>query len=368
MQEKSASSPSEKSAPELAELVESQKALIASQQNFIRMQQHMMAQHLLREGKGEISVNSMASEAELAAPAGEAPMSVPPPSEAGQGSLPGEGAAPGSAKGAGGGSLLSRHGLSVVLPLALAVLVVVLLFSGPNDAKDVHAQLEAIRQKQLSEEKEHQVEMLLSSDQIKQLQEQLVLNQSALTQTQAALAQTQDALKAAQAPAATGDGASAAVPSQAATPAPATKTAAGDEAKELQVMRENLASIRNAIAQNDSEYLQAAQTLARNRSDLAAVMAQLEAKKGGAAPEGPVAPKKPVEEYLPEAAKRMIEAQAKGPTGTPSAPKDIGEASSQIIRLNKELLAAEVRLRKVGEELGATQTQLGEAVKALAAK
>jgi hypothetical protein len=368
MQNKSITSEVEKPAGDLADLVGSQKSLIASQENFIRMQQHLMAQHLLSAGKGGIAVDQLVSGTEIHHQ-GEDALHVLETGKLqdGQGGFQEEIDEGRSEEDRAPRSFLSRYGFQAFLPLALGAIVIGILFSGPKEVTDLRKQLGALRQKEIDEQTEHKRETSRLSEQIRQLQDDLVANENALAQNQAALLQTEQALKTAQGRDTISEDNGNVAPATAPTAMPTSKpTPLSDE--QLQASLENLTKIRQAIAQNNGDYLVAANSLAINERALAVAQSQLEARKGVPVTNADELAKMPADNYLPDEAKEMIKAQAISSQEHPVSPTSIAEANKQILQLNNELLVAQRRLRKVQKDLGVTQDKLWNAITALNAK
>jgi hypothetical protein len=354
---------SEEGRNHLVDLIEQQKALLASQQNLIAMQQHMLAKYLIKTGDQHI-VSDVDLEGAIANPATSEKSNALGESSDSEGrnrkTIPSQTIAERER------TFLEKYFLTTFLPVALGIIVLLLLFSAPRNSLELRGQLEATRQREAAELRAHTDEMSRSNDKIKELQSIVVDNQNALKQTQQALSQVEDELKVAQ-DRSVSENDSLTKPSSSVVTSQNIPVKVSNE-EQLNEMLLKIAEIRKAIVHNNSDFLQTARSLAENRKGLAVAQAQFAARNTGSDTGAALLARKALDDYLPQAAKDLIATQTRESSQDIIIPKTVREAEIQIAILNRELLIAEKRLSDAEQELTMTQAQLRDLIKKLSIK
>lgn len=342
---------SEGSRPESVELMQNllreQNDLITSQREFIRVQQVMLSQRLLRDQDTTIPLDS-----EYATP-------VEGKEAEEHGAAP-----PMTGK---EGSFWGRHGLTVVLPMALCIAIIWLLFRNPTEVTQLQQQLSAMRQQR--EDERSQMIKALEAERYR-----VNLNEKALLNNQSELLQTQEELRKVLAElAAARNVVQAPHPiTPAATEDPSLTPLTAEERLKLshgviRNLQESLATNLVELASVREAYLEASKALAQTQYDIAQLMTEPSPRSpGDKSPQS-----KSWRDFLPSEAARLIDSDFAQQTrqrhneivrlSRETLPMEVTKAHREIAAYNGELEAVQKDIVQMQTELMRTQQALAEA-------
>ncbi len=256
---------------------------------------------------------------------------------------------------------LARHGFALMFAGLMAALLLTLFIRDPKELTELHNQLN--RQHEL-----HVLQVTRSNDEIKDLRAALDLTQQALRDNQQELLRTQEALSRAQR-------ALIEVNRNARSVGPVSPSSPHvSEAKPLSALerlqnaQNDLRALRQAVTNNNREYLETVRALAQTNKDLA--MARESFSPPAATGKDAVpASERPVEAFLSPTERDLMKLLMSEPQPeAPVIPADPPVVLKEISQRNQELVEIQDRLVEAQGKLMGAQSELSIAQKKLAEK